>query len=259
MDRGTGGAAAYSAPRAGLPTPAPTSPHEPTRLHAYPHPAASPRITPATSQIAAAVVRPLSESSPWCFCLLFLWLGRTCTTPAPMNPTPLATCAAARALSENSSLPTPGLGQGAGSELGCTFRSGRVLLDELATPVKSAAPMHTIDIVRMPAGRPAHPRSTPITEPRAAASSKLRHSCSSSAKTIPPRNRCNAICCGNLPVSLRRGEPVLENRKRGEWLLATHAASTTSSMTSFKPAAPPYTSRDENAPRRGHSARSWRL
>ena len=35
------------------------------------------------------------------------------------------------------------------------------LFDELATPVKSAAPMHTIDIVRMPAGRPAHPRSTP--------------------------------------------------------------------------------------------------
>ena len=109
------------------------------------------------------------------------------------------------------------------------------LFDELATPVKSAAPMHTIDIVRMPAGRPAHPRSTPITEPRTAASSKLTHSCSSSAKMIPPRNRCNAwVRCGNLPVSLRRGGPVLENRKRGEWLLATPAASTTSSMTRFK-------------------------
>ena len=96
--------------------PAYPRPHEPTRPRAYPHPAASPRITPATSQIAAAVVRPLSESSPWCFCLLFWWLGpRARTTPAPMKPTPLATCAAARALSENSSLPTPGrLGSGCG-------------------------------------------------------------------------------------------------------------------------------------------------
>ena len=79
--------------------------------------------------------------------------------------------------------------------------------------------MHTIDIVRMPAGRPAHPRSTPITEPRTAACSKLRHSCSSSAKviaaTLPPRSRCNDWVggCDDLPVTLRRGEAVL---KRGE-------------------------------------------
>jgi len=102
--------------------------------------------------------------------------------------------------------------------------------------------MHTIDIVRMPAGRPAHPRSTPITEPRTAACSKLRHSCSSSAKviaaTLPPRSRCNDWVggCGDLPVTLRRGESVLkrgesvlEKLKRGEWLLAT-PANTTANM-----------------------------
>ena len=99
--------------------------------------------------------------------------------------------------------------------------------------------MHTILIVRMPAGRPAHPRSTPITEPRTAACSKLRHSWSSSAKviaaTLPPRRRWKDwVRCGDLPITLRRGESVLEKLKRGGWLLATPAASTMASsmMTS---------------------------
>ena len=94
--------------------------------------------------------------------------------------------------------------------------------------------MHTILIVRMPAGRPAHPRSTPITEPRTAACSKLRHSWSSSAKviaaTLPPRRRWKDwVRCGDLPITLRRGESVLEKLKRGGWLLATPAASTMAS------------------------------
>lgn len=99
--------------------------------------------------------------------------------------------------------------------------------------------MHTILIVRMPAGRPAHPRSTPITEPRTAACSKLRHSWSSSAKviaaTLPPRRRWKDwVRCGDLPITLRRGESVLQKLKRGGWLLATPAASTMASsmMTS---------------------------
>ena len=187
-----------------LPTlPTPHRAHTPTRLPA-PGRALASRLQPD----AAAVVRP-ERVVPWCFCLL----SSGARLRAPRNGRHRWLPARQRAHCRRTRAAHAWLGSGCELELGCTFRSGRVLFDELATPVKSAAPMHTIDIVRMPAGRPAHPRSTPITEPRTAASSKLRHSCSSSAKMTPPRNRCNAwVRCGNLPVSLRRGGPVLENR-----------------------------------------------